>query len=89
VNVIIWLMGGAVAAWFGCSLLRFNLKVGLALSVLIGAAGGVLGGALLAPLLGPGTVHPDDFNPLAFVAAIATGLACVIVSDMIRKRFGT
>ena len=88
-NVAIWLMAGAVAAWCGYSLLKVNVRLGFTLSIIIGAGGGLLGGALLAPLLSSGTVPPDDLNPLALFAAVATGLACVIVSDMIQRRFGT
>lgn len=88
-NVAAWLMAGAFAAWCGHSFLKFNLKLGVTPSVVIGACGGVLGGALLAPLLGQAPVHSGDFDPLAFVTAVATGLACAIVSDMLWKRFCT
>ena len=88
-NVTIWLTAGAVAGWFSYSLLRISVGPGFALSVIIGAGGGLLGGALLAPLLGSGNVQPGDFNPLAIFSAAATGLACVIVSGMIQRRFGT
>lgn len=88
-NVAIWLMAGAAAAWFGYSRLKFNAKLGFSMSIVIGAAGGVLGGAWLAPVLRSVTIQPDHFDPLAFVAAAATGMACAIVSDMLRKRFGT
>ena len=88
-NVTTWLVAGAVAGWFSYSLLRISVGLGFALSVIIGAGGGVPGGALLAPLLGSGTVQPGDFNPLAIFAAAATALACVIVSGMIQRRFGT
>jgi uncharacterized membrane protein YeaQ/YmgE (transglycosylase-associated protein family) len=89
VNIAAWLLAGAVAAWFACSLLKFNVRLGLRLSLVIGASGGVLGGAFLGPLLGAAAVNPGDFNPPAFFAAIATGMASVIVSDMIENRFGT
>jgi len=88
VNVAMWVLGGSLAGWVGFSPLGFNPKRGLLVSIVIGAIGGLVGGALLTPLLSPIPVNSEDFNPLAFVAAIALAVASLTVADMIHRRFG-
>ena len=81
-------MAGGVTGWIGYAYLRFNAKRGLAISIIIGVAGGLLGGTWLAPLLGTVPIYSGDFNPLSLFAAFATALGCLTVTDMIYKRFG-
>ncbi|OGA54048.1 MAG: hypothetical protein A3G24_00055 [Betaproteobacteria bacterium RIFCSPLOWO2_12_FULL_62_13] len=87
-NVTTWILAGGVSGWIGFSYLRFNAKRGLAISIIIGMAGGLLGGAWLAPLLGAVPVNPGDFNPLSLFTAFASAFGCLTVTDMIYKRFG-
>ena len=89
-NITTWILAGAAIGWIGFCYLRFNPKRGLVVSIIIGMAGGLIGGALLAPLLGVNalTVSSGDFNPLSLFSAFASALACLTVTDMIYKRFG-
>ena len=50
-NVVAWMLAGTVIGWIGFSHLRFNPKRGLVVSIIIGIAGGLLGGAWLTPLI--------------------------------------
>ena len=83
-----WVLAGGVIGWIGFRHLNFNAKRGLIVSILIGMAGGLLGGALLAPQLGAVMVNAGDFNPLSLFTALASALACLAVTDMIYNRFG-
>ena len=87
-NITTWLLAGAVVGWIGFSFLKFNAKWGLVVSITIGTFGGLLGGALVAPLLGTVAVNPGEFNPLSLFTAFASALGCLTVTDMIHKRFG-
>jgi len=77
-----------VIGWLAFSYLRFNPRRGLPLSIIIGTAGGVMGGALVAPLLGAVPVDPGDLNPLSIFVALVSALGCLTVTDMIYRRFG-
>lgn len=69
------------------SFLRFNVPRGLFVSMLIGAAGGMLGGDLLGPLLAS-TVHAGDFNPISLFMAFASAAGCLIIGNMVHQHFG-
>lgn len=87
-NAVAWVLAGTVVGWIGFYHLRFNLQRGLAVSLIIGMAGGVLGGAGLAPLLETVSVNAEDLNFLALFAASAVSLAALTIADMVYRRFG-
>jgi len=82
-----WILAGSLAGWVGYALLGLNPKRGLLVSIVIGAIGGMVGGAFLTPLLSQIPVNPGDFSPLAFVAAIASAAASLTVADIVHGRF--
>ncbi len=88
-NFFLWALAGCAAGWIGFAVMGFNRKRGLLTSIIIGMAGGLVGGNLLAPMLSTGiAVNPSDFNPFPLVIAFAFAAACLIVSSMVHKRFG-
>ena len=87
-NIWMWVLAGGVLGWIGFLYLRFNAKRGPVVSIIIGMAGGLLGGLLLAPLLGAAMVNSGDFNPFSLFMASASALGCLTITDMIHNRFG-
>ena len=87
-NVILWMLAGGVVGWIACSALHVNAARGLVVSAIIGVAGGLLGGHVLAPIFGAAAGEAGDFSPFALVVAVATAVACASLSDMMYERFG-
>lgn len=85
-NITAWIVAGGIVGWIGFFYLRFNAKRSPAMSIMIGMAGGVLGGALLAPLFQTVAVHPDDLNLLSLFTASAVALAAITITDMVLRR---
>jgi uncharacterized membrane protein YeaQ/YmgE (transglycosylase-associated protein family) len=87
-NMVLWLLGGSVVAWFAFSRFDHNRHRGLPVAILVGAAGAYFGGSVLAPILGSGPDGTGDFRPLAFLVATLCAAACLLLSDMLYERFG-
>lgn len=87
-NIAMWVLVGGIIGWIGFSYLNFNVKRGMIISVVIGMAGAFLGGGVLAPMLSAAMANPGDFNPLSLFTAFAGAAGCLIVGDMIYRRFG-
>jgi uncharacterized membrane protein YeaQ/YmgE (transglycosylase-associated protein family) len=86
-NIAMWVVTGGIIGWLSFTFLRFNVARGLAVSIVIGIAGGLFGGNVLGPLLAS-TIHPGDFNPISLFMAFASAAGCLIIGNMIYRRFG-
>ena len=89
-NIVVWILAGAAIGWVGYALLNFNEYRGIAVSVVLGAAGGFFGGKILTPMLtSPApTGIPDGFDLLALFTAAASAAAFLAVGNLVHKRFG-
>lgn len=86
-NMAMWIVAGGLIGWVGFTLFRLNLARGLAVSMIIGVVGALLGGTMLGPLF-LSVVHPGDFNPILLFTALASAAGLVIIGNMIYQRFG-
>lgn len=87
-NIAIGILVGGIVGWAGFSYLKFNASRGMMLSLVIGMTAGLLGGEVIAPMLGAAAVAAGDFNPLSAFVAFASSAACLIIGNMVYNRFG-
>ena len=89
-NIVIWILAGGAIGWAGYALLHFNEYRGVVVSVVLGAAGGFLGGKVLTPMLtSPAPLGiPDGFDSLALFVAAASAAAFLAIGNLVHKRFG-
>ena len=83
-NMALWIAAGAIAGWVAFALLGLNHSRGPWISALIGAAGGLVGGKLVAPLfvsLPPGGGFSIDSLAIATVLAALALAAGNLVHD--------
>ena len=86
-NVVMFILVGALLGWAGYTLLRFNQTRGSMVSMLIGAAGGFLGGQLLAPMFIAVPVTGDLSLPALFFA-VGLATAFLAASNLVSNRWG-
>ena len=55
-NIIIWLIVGGILGWLASMMMKTDGQQGIILNVVVGIVGAMLGGWLLSPLLGAGTI---------------------------------
>ena len=87
-NVVLWILSGALMGLVAYAALNLNVRRGLIISVAIGMVTAFLGGHLLAPAFGATVGEAGAFNPFALLVAAASALGCLSISDMMHKRFG-
>lgn len=87
-NVMTWILTGGIAGWLGYSYMKFNLDRGMALSVIIGMFGGLVGGAIVAPMLGAVLNTTNDFSLFSMVVALASATACLAAGNLVSQRYG-
>ncbi len=87
-NLIIWLIVGGVIGWLAGIIMK--RPEGLVLNVVVGIVGSMLGGWLLAPRLGAGTINQNDFSaPGLLVSLLGAIILLAIVNLLTRGRTRT
>ena len=84
-NLIIWLVVGGVIGWLASQVMKTDAQQGMILNVVLGVAGALLGGWLLSPLLGAGTVHQGDFSLLGLLVSFGGAVILLFVVNLLRR----
>ena len=80
-GIIITLIIGGIIGWLASILMRTDGQQGLFLNVVVGIVGAMLGGWLLSPLVGVGTINQDNFSlPALLVSFVGAAILLAIVN---------
>ena len=86
-NLIIWLVVGGVLGWLASIVMHTDNQQGLILNVIVGIVGAMLGGWILSPLFGTGTINQSDFSlPALLVSFLGAVILIAIVNGFRRLR---
>ena len=84
-NFIVWLILGGVIGWLASIVMKTNDQQGVFLNVVVGLIGAVLGGWLISPMVGVGTINQNDFSLAAmFVSFVGAAILLAIV-NLVRR----
>jgi len=86
VNLIIWLIVGGVIGWIASLIMKTDAQQGLALNVVVGIVGALIGGWLLSPLVGAGTLNQGDFSLAGLLVSLVGAIILLFVVNLIRRR---
>ncbi len=80
-NFIIWLIVGGIIGWLASLMMKTDGQQGIILNVVVGIVGALLGGWLISPLLGVGTINQDNFSlPSLLVSFLGAAILLAIVN---------
>lgn len=85
-NFIIWLVIGGLIGWIASIVMKTNAQQGLFLNVVVGIVGALLGGWLLAPLLGTGTINSNDFSVAGLAVSLLGAVILLAIVNFFRRR---
>ena len=84
-NLIIWLVVGGLVGWVASMLMRTDAQQGLLLNVVVGIVGAFLGGLLLAPMLGTGTINSSDFSLPSLGVSLLGAVILLAIVNLFRR----
>lgn len=85
-NLIIWLVVGGVIGWIASLIMRTDAQQGIFLNVVVGIIGALLGGWLLAPMFGTGTINQGDFSLSGLLVSLVGAVVLLLVVNLFRRR---
>ncbi|HEX9772949.1 MAG TPA: GlsB/YeaQ/YmgE family stress response membrane protein [Steroidobacteraceae bacterium] len=83
-NFIIWLFVGGVIGWLASLVMWTDARQGIVLNVVVGVVGALLGGWLLSPLLGAGSINQQDFSLLGLLVSFGGAVILLLVVNLVR-----
>jgi len=83
-NLIIYLIAGAIVGYIASRIMRTNSQQGLLLDILVGVIGAFLAGWFISPLLGVGTINDAITLPTMLVTLLGA-VVLLWIFKMIRR----
>jgi len=85
-NFIIWIFIGGIIGWLASIVMKTNAQQGIFLNIIVGVVGAFLGGLLLAPLFGTGTINNDDFSLSGLFVSFLGAIILLAIVNLFRRR---
>ena len=85
-SFILWLIIGGLIGWVASMIMGTNDKQGIFLNVIVGIVGAFLGGLLLAPLFGTGTINQGDFSIASLLVSLVGAVILLAIVNFFRRR---
>ena len=83
-NIIIYLIAGAIVGYIASRIMRTNSQQGLLLDIVVGVIGAFLAGYFISPLLGIGTINDAITIPTMLVTLLGS-VVLLWIFKMIRR----
>ena len=84
-NFIIWLVIGGLIGWVASMIMKTDAQQGVFLNIVVGIVGAMLGGWLLAPLLGTGTINSNDFSIAGLAVSLLGAVILLAIVNFFRR----
>lgn len=84
-DFIIWLVVGGLIGWVASMIMRTDGQQGIILNVVVGIIGAFLGGWLISPLVGVGTINQGSFSFGSLVVSLIGAIVLLAIVNLIRR----
>lgn len=84
-NLIIYLIVGAVVGYIASRIMNTNSQQGLLLDIVVGIVGAFLAGLVLSPLLGIGTINDAITLPTVLVSLLGAMILLALYKAVVRR----
>lgn len=85
-NFILWIILGGIIGWLASIVMKTNAQQGIFLNIVVGILGAFLGGLLLSPLLGAGTINGNDFSAAGLLVSFLGAVILLAIINLFRRR---
>ena len=84
-SFIIWIIIGGIIGWLASMIMKTDAQQGIFLNIIVGIIGAFLGGWLLAPLFGSGTINANDFSIASLFVSFLGAVILLAIVNLIRR----
>jgi uncharacterized membrane protein YeaQ/YmgE (transglycosylase-associated protein family) len=84
-NWILIIIVGGILGWLASIVMRTDAQQGILLNIVVGIVGAILGGLLLAPMLGGGSITSGDFSLPNLLISLLGAIILLAVINLVRR----
>ncbi|HEY5799177.1 MAG TPA: GlsB/YeaQ/YmgE family stress response membrane protein [Burkholderiaceae bacterium] len=85
-NFLIWIVVGGILGWLASIVMKTDAQQGTILNIVVGIVGALLGGWLLAPLFGTGTINQNDFSISSLLVSFLGAVILLAIVNLFRRK---
>lgn len=86
-GIIIWLVMGGLVGWIASMIMGTNARQGIILNVVVGIVGALIGGWLIGPLVGAGSIN-EGITVMSFVVSLIGAVILLAIVNLIQRGSG-
>jgi uncharacterized membrane protein YeaQ/YmgE (transglycosylase-associated protein family) len=83
-GIIIWLIVGGIVGWLASMVMKTDGQQGILLNVIVGIVGAFIGGWLIGPLVGAGSIN-DGFTVMSFIVSLIGAIILLAIVNLFRR----
>lgn len=83
-GIIIWLVMGALVGWIASMIMGTNAQQGIFLNIVVGIIGAMIGGWLIGPMLGAGSIN-DGITLMSFVVSLIGAVLLLAILSIFQR----
>ena len=83
-NFIIWLIVGGLVGWLASLVMKTDANQGILLNVVVGIVGAFLGGLLISPLIGVGTIN-QGISVASITVSLLGAVILLAIINLVRR----
>ena len=84
-NFLLWIVVGGVIGWIASLIMRTDGQQGMILNIVVGLVGALLGGWLISPLVGAGTINDGSFNMASLGVSLVGAVILLAIVNLVRR----
>ena len=83
-SFILWLIVGGIVGWLASLIMKTDGQQGILLNVIVGIVGAFIGGWLISPLLGAGTIN-EGFSIMSVIVSLIGAIILLAIVNLFRR----
>ncbi len=83
-GIIIWLVMGGVVGWIASMIMGTEAQQGIMLNVVVGIVGAMIGGWLIGPMLGAGSIN-EGITFMSFIVSLLGAVILLAVLSLFQR----
>jgi uncharacterized membrane protein YeaQ/YmgE (transglycosylase-associated protein family) len=83
-GIIIWLIVGGIVGWLASIIMKRDGQQGILLNIIVGIIGALIGGWLIGPWLGAGSIN-DGISVMSFIVSLIGAVILLAIVNLFRR----